>query len=135
MLPGQGVKAALLNTQKQTQEGCQLEDIKKYGPNERIEQNSRKKELHEIEKSKLSDAEFKTVIIRLLKEFIRYFNKIFKKKKKKIQAEMNITLSEVKKKKILHREPAVEWMELRIKSMIWNTRKKLTFYQNSKKKK
>ena len=40
---------------------------------------------------------------------------------------MNVTLSEIK--------TAVEWMKLRIKSMIWNIRKKKTFNQNSKKKK
>ena len=39
----QAVKAALLNTQKQTKGGCQIEDTKKYGPDERIEQNPRKK--------------------------------------------------------------------------------------------
>ena len=40
---GQGVKAALPNTQKQTQGGCQIEDTKKNGPNERTEQNPRKR--------------------------------------------------------------------------------------------
>ena len=39
----QGVNAALSNTQKQTQEGCQIEETKTYGPNERTEQNPRKK--------------------------------------------------------------------------------------------
>ena len=39
MLLRQGVKTALLNTQKQTQGGCQIEETKKYGPNERTEQN------------------------------------------------------------------------------------------------
>ena len=39
----QEVKAALPNTQKQTQGGCQMEEIKKHGPNERIEQNPRKR--------------------------------------------------------------------------------------------
>ena len=37
MLQGQGVKAALPNTWKQTQGGCQIEVTKKYGPNERTE--------------------------------------------------------------------------------------------------
>ena len=41
MLPRHGVKAALPNTQTQTQGGCQNEETKKCGPNE-IEQNSRK---------------------------------------------------------------------------------------------
>ena len=43
MLLRQGVKAALPNTQKQTQGGCQIEEAKKYGPNERTEQNPRKR--------------------------------------------------------------------------------------------
>ena len=38
----EGVEAALPNTQKQTQRGCQIEEIKKYGLNERTEQNPRK---------------------------------------------------------------------------------------------
>ena len=38
----QGIKAALPNTQKQTQGGCQIEETKKYGPTEITEQNSRK---------------------------------------------------------------------------------------------
>ena len=43
MLLRQGVKAVLPNTQKQTQGGCQIETTKKYDPNERTEQNSRKR--------------------------------------------------------------------------------------------
>ena len=50
------------------------------------------KELNQMEISNLSDAEFKTlVIIRMLKELIGHFNI------KKIQAEMKVTLSEIKK--------------------------------------
>ena len=57
------------------------------------EQNkSPEKELNEVELSKLSDAEFKTLVIRMLKELIEYFNSM-----KKTQAEMKITLSEIKK--------------------------------------
>ena len=37
--------------------------------------------------------------------------------------------------KKIYREPRVEWMKPRIKSMIWNIKKKKTFNQNSKKKK
>ena len=40
---GQGVKAVLPNTQKQTQGGCQIQEVKKYGPNEKTEQNPRKR--------------------------------------------------------------------------------------------
>ena len=43
MLLRQGVKAAVPNTQKQTQGGCQVEETKKYGPNERTEKNSQEK--------------------------------------------------------------------------------------------
>ena len=56
-----------------------------------------------------------------------YFNSI-----KKTQAEMMVTLCEIKKNL---KEPTVEGMKLKIKSMIWNTRKKKAFNQNSKKKK
>ena len=48
MLLKQGVKAALPNTQekknqKNTQGGCQIEETKKHGPNQRTEQNTRKR--------------------------------------------------------------------------------------------
>ena len=50
------------------------------------------KELNKMEISNLSDAEFKTlIIIRMLKELIGYFNVI-----KKTEAEMKVTLSEIK---------------------------------------
>ena len=42
-MPRQGVQAVLLITQKQTQGGCQIEATKKYGPNERTDQNSKKR--------------------------------------------------------------------------------------------
>ena len=50
------------------------------------------KELSKMKISNLSDAEFKTLVIRMLKEIIGYFNSI-----KKTQAEMKFTLSEIKK--------------------------------------
>ena len=50
------------------------------------------KELNKMEKSNLSDEEFKTLVIRMLKELTGYFNSI-----KKTQAEMKVTLSEIKK--------------------------------------
>ena len=43
---------------------------------------------------------------------------------------MKITLSEK-----MYREPTVEGMKLRIKSMIWKTRKKKSIQSNSRKKK
>ena len=49
-------------------------------------------ELNKMEISNLSNAEFKTMIIRMLKKLTGYFNCI-----KKTQAEMEVVLSEVKK--------------------------------------
>ena len=40
-IPRQGVKAALPNTKKQTQGGCQNEETKKQSPNGRTDKNSR----------------------------------------------------------------------------------------------
>ena len=71
MLQRQGVKAALPNTQKQTQGGCQIEKTKKYGPNERTDQNSRKR-LSDMEITNLTDAEVKTWVIRMLRDLIEY---------------------------------------------------------------
>ena len=50
------------------------------------------KELNKMEISNLADAEFKTLVIRMLKELIGHFNSI-----RKTQAEMKVTLSEIKK--------------------------------------
>ena len=50
------------------------------------------KQLNEMMISNLSDAQFKTQVIRMLKELIRYINSI-----KKTQAEMKFALSEIKK--------------------------------------
>ena len=58
------------------------------------------KELNEMEMSNLSDAEFKTLVIRMLKELTGYFNSI-----KKTQAEISVTLSKIKKNL---QEPTVE---------------------------
>ena len=71
------------------------------------------KELSEIEIANLSDAEFKTLVIRMLRELIEYG--------KHIRKEMKATLSEIKKSP---REPAVKERKLGFKSMIWNIRKK-----------
>ena len=83
------------------------------------------KELNEVEKSNLSDAEFQTLVINILKELSEDFNSI-----KKIQTETKATLN----KTTIYRETTVEWMKLTIKSMIWNIRKKKTTNQNKKKK-
>ena len=50
------------------------------------------KELNEMWIANLSDAEFKALVTRMLKELTGYFNNI-----KKAQAEMKVTLSEIKK--------------------------------------
>ena len=50
------------------------------------------KELSKMEIRNLSDAEFKTLVIRMPRELIGYFNSV-----KKIQVEMQVTLSEIKK--------------------------------------
>ena len=49
------------------------------------------KEVHKMEISNLSEAEFKILVIRILKELGGYFNSI-----KKTQAEMEVTLIEIK---------------------------------------
>ena len=49
------------------------------------------KELNKIEISNLSDAEFKTMVISMLKELSEYLNSI-----KKIQSEMKGSLIEIK---------------------------------------
>ena len=57
------------------------------------EQNkTAEKELNEMEVSNLSDAEFKTLMIRMLQELTGYFNSI-----KKTQASMKVALCEIKK--------------------------------------
>ena len=50
------------------------------------------KELNEMETGNLSDAQFKTQVIRMLKKLIGYISSI-----KKTQAEMKFALSEIKK--------------------------------------
>ena len=54
------------------------------------EQNTTpEKELNKTELTSLSDAQFKTLVIRMLKELIEYSNNL--------KEEMKITLSEIKK--------------------------------------
>ena len=50
------------------------------------------KELNEMKITNLSDVEFKTLVISMIKELIEYSNKI-----KKTQEDMKVTLSEIKK--------------------------------------
>ena len=71
---------------------CPLQDntyakTKKYGPNERTDQNSKNRTDKEI--ANLSDAEFKTPVIRMLTEMIQFSCKM--------KEEMKATESEIKK--------------------------------------
>ena len=68
------MKAALPNTQKQTQGGCQIEEAKKYGPNERTEQNPREGTKQKGDSQPIR-TEFKTLIIRMLRELNQYNKK------------------------------------------------------------
>ena len=65
MLAKQAVIAALLNTQKQTQGHCQT---KKHGQKGKKKIKTPEKELNKMQISNLSDAEFKTLFIRMFKE-------------------------------------------------------------------
>ena len=67
-----------------------IEETKKHGPNKRIDKNSRKI-LNKREMSNLSDAQFKTLVIRMLKEISEDLNSV-----KKIQSEMKDSLIEIK---------------------------------------
>ena len=50
------------------------------------------KELNKMERSNLSDAQFKTLVIKMLQELTGFLNSI-----KKTQAEMKVALSKIKK--------------------------------------
>ena len=100
MQPRQGVIAALPRnivalysspTQKQTEGGCQNEDSIKHGPNERTEQNSRKRTKQNGNKQSIR-CRVQTLVIQMPKELIVYFNSI-----QKTQAEMKVTLNRIKK--------------------------------------
>ena len=68
------------------------------------------KELSKRETSNMSGTEFKALVIRMVRELSEDLNSI-----KKNQTEMKDTLIEIK---YSCRETTVEWMKLRIKSMI-----------------
>ena len=91
------------------------------------EQSKLQKELNKMEISNLSDAEFKTLVIRMPKELSEGLNSI-----KNIQSETKDTQIEIK---IIYKETTVEQMRPRIRSMIWNIRKQKTSNQNNKNKK
>ena len=71
------------------------------------------KELSDKEIDNLSDAEFKTLVIRMLTELIEYGCKM--------KEEMKATQSEIQGN---IQEPTVKGRKLGLKSMIWNKRKK-----------
>ena len=70
-------------------------------------------ELSNEEIANLSDAEFKTLVIRILTEMVEYGCKIEGKVKKRMKSERKI-----------YREPTVKGKKLGLKSTIWNKRKK-----------
>ena len=72
-----------------------------------------KMELSDEEIANLSDAEFKTVVIRMFIEMIEYGHKI--------EEEVKAMKSEIKKN---IQEPTVKGRKPGLKSMIWNRRKK-----------
>ena len=80
---------------------------------------------NKMEISNLSDEEFKTLVIRMLKELSEDLNSI-----KKIQAETKNTLTEIKNN-LQGNNSTVDEAK---KSMIWNIRKQKTTTQNNKKK-
>ena len=71
----------------------------------------------------LSDAEFKTLVIRMLTEMAEYGYKM--------EEEVKAMKSEKRK---MYRDPTVTGGKLGLKSTIWTRRKKLTFNQNRTKK-
>ena len=81
------------------------------------------KELNETEVARLSDAEFKTLVIRMLKQLIKYDNNI--------KEEMKVTLSGIKKN-LQGTNSKGEGGRIQISDL--EHRKKLAFNQNSKKK-
>ena len=82
------------------------------------------KELSEMEIANPSDAEFKTLVIKMLRNLTEYG--------KSIRKEMKATLSEINKNL---QGMNSEGRKLGFKSTIRNIRKKKAFKQNSKKKK
>ena len=89
--------------------------------------NTLEKEITKMEVNNLSDTEFKTRVIRMLKELNEDLSSI-----KKTQSETNDTLIEIKNN-LQGNNSRMDGA--RIKSMIWNIRKQKTTMQNNKKKK
>ena len=96
-------------------------------PQMKEQKKSPKKQLNEMEASSLPDTEFKTVVMRVLKELrarvdeLRELKEIINIEKdidtiKKNQSEMKNTISEMRE------ESTAGWMKQRIQSAIWRTR-------------
>ena len=86
---------------------------------------TQEKELNKMEISNLSDAEFKTLFIRMLMDLSEDLSSI-----KKTQSETNDTLTEIKN----NLQGNNSRMKPRVKSITWNTRKQKTTMQKKKKK-
>ena len=80
-------------------------------------------QLNEEEIANLSDAQFKTLVIRMLTELVEFGRKLDEK--------MKAMLRETKK---MYREPIVMGRKLGLKSMVWTRRKKETYNQKRMKK-
>ena len=74
---------------KKPQEYYQNEEVKKYGPIK--EQNKTPEKELKMKITNLSDAEFETLVVRMIKELSEYFNSL-----KMIQSEIKKTLIEIK---------------------------------------
>ena len=72
------------------------------------------KQLSDEETANLSDAQFKTLVIRMLTEMVQYGHKI--------EEEVKAIKSEIKKK--MYREPTVMGRKPGFKSWIWTRREK-----------
>ena len=90
-----------------------MSETKKHGPKNMKEQNKTpEKELSDKGIANLSDAEFKTLVIRMLTELVECGCEI----EEKVKA----TKSEIKE---MHREPTV-MRKMGLKSTVWDRRKK-----------
>ena len=86
---------------------------KKYGPNERTDQSSRKIQLSNEEIPNLSDAEFKTLVISMLTEMVVHG--------RKIQEEVKAMKSEIKENV---QGTNCDERKLGLESTVWSKRKK-----------
>ena len=91
---------------------------------EQIKAPPRKKKMQPSDEiANLSDAQFKTLVIRILTELVEYGCKI-EEKVKAVQSEIKQNIQ----------EPTATGRKPGLKSMVWSRRKKETFNQNRMKK-